>query len=263
MPAIFVSHGAPDLLVTDVPARTFLQGLLDALPARPRAILVVSAHWETGAPRVDASDRPDTIHDFSGFAPALYRLHHAAPGAPELAAEVVSRLQAAGFSSTAPARRGLDHGAWVPLALMDPDATIPALQLSIQTALGPRHHLALGQALAPFREEGVLILASGSLTHDLSEFGPRRHDVNAPQPAWVTGFADWMDARLAAGDVDALVDYRAQAPFAAKNHPTEEHLLPLFVALGAAGDAPAARHLHASATFGILRMDSYAFGAAA
>lgn len=259
MPAIFVSHGAPDLLIRDVPARAFLSGLFGTLPARPHAILSVSAHWETAAALVDASTHPKTIHDFYGFASELYDVRHSALGAPDLADQVVGLLHSAGFPGATTTRRGLDHGAWVPLALMDPQATIPAFQISIQPHLGPRHHLALGRALAPLRDQGVLILGSGSLTHDLSEYGPRRHDVDALQPDWVTGFADWMDAHLAAGDIPALLDYRACAPFAAKNHPTEEHLLPLFVALGAGGDRAQASHLHASATHGILRMDAYAF----
>jgi 4,5-DOPA dioxygenase extradiol len=257
LPSLFLSHGAPTLPLTNTPARAFLSGLGDALP-RPRAILVVSAHWETSLPMVSATDRNDTIHDFHGFPRQLYELRYPAPGSPSVAARVSELLRASGLDCTID-RRGLDHGAWVPLLLMYPQADIPVLQLSVQPHLGPRHHLELGRALAPLRQEGVLIIGSGSMTHDLSEF--RGHGANDPAPDWVNAFADWFHSTLTAGQTEALLDYRRQAPFASKNHPSEEHLLPLYVALGAAGEDAHAERLHASATYSILRMDVYAFGA--
>jgi 4,5-DOPA dioxygenase extradiol len=259
MPSLFLSHGAPTLPLTDTPARAFLQQLGGELP-RPNAILVVSAHWDTAAPTVNAVERNGTIHDFSGFPRALYELEYPAAGSPSIAAKVSDLLRAAGINCKTDGRRGLDHGAWVPLLLMYPQADIPVVQLSIQPHLGTEHHLAMGRALAPLREEGVLIIGSGSMTHDLSEF--RGHGPNDPAPDWVNSFANWTHQSLMTGATDDLLNYRDLAPFAAKNHPTEEHFLPLYSALGAAGVQPRAERLHASSTYSILRMDVYSFEAA-
>jgi 4,5-DOPA dioxygenase extradiol len=260
-PSIFVSHGAPDLLFSDAPARAFLETLLDKLPERPKAILVASAHWETRGIMVSGAKAPETIHDFRGFAKELYEVRYPAPGAPALAAQIVDLFAKSDTAAEIDPLRGLDHGAWVPLALMAPSADIPVLQISLQTPLGPAHHVKIGAALSVLRTEGVLIIGSGSFTHDLSEIFRNRFPENAPVPDWVSRFADWFDEVLQHGDVERLISYRASAPFAVRNHPTEEHLLPLFVALGAGGLDRATR-LHKSATYGVLRMDAYAFGAA-
>jgi 4,5-DOPA dioxygenase extradiol len=259
IPTLFVSHGAPTLPLTDTPVRAFLGTLADWLPERPRAILAVSAHWETVRPAVNSVAVNDTIHDFYGFPRALYEIAYPAPGSSALAERVRELLSADGLEVDIDPSRGLDHGAWVPLSLAFPAAEIPVVQLSVQTALGPGHHLRLGGLLAPLREEGVLILGSGSFTHDLSSFREYVHAIDAPEPDWVTRFADWMDEALAEHRLTDLLAYRRLAPEAARNHPTEEHLLPLFVAMGAGGSA---RRLHASTTHGILRMDVYAFGEA-
>jgi 4,5-DOPA dioxygenase extradiol len=257
LPTLYISHGSPMMALTETPARRFLEQLGGML-ARPRAILVVSAHWETQAPAVTAANRNRTIHDFSGFPPALFALTYDAPGDLELSRRVAAMLKAAGLPASLVPDRGLDHGAWVPLLLAWPAADIPVLQLSIQTSLGPRYHLALGAALRGLRADGILVIGSGSFTHDLSRFRARP-DLDAPESEDVTEFAGWMDGKIIAGDFAALVDYRAQAPHAALEHPTEEHLLPLYVALGAAGEAPVAERLHSSTEFGIMRMDTYAF----
>lgn len=254
MAPIFVSHGSPTLLFDDVPARDFLCELGRTLP-RPKAILVVSAHWETNIPALNAVEVNETIHDFGGFPQILFDQRYPAPGAPALAEQIAGLIRAAGLPAGIDTVRGLDHGAWVPLKLMYPAHDIPVLQLSVQTALGPAHHLKLGEALRPLAGEGVLILASGSFTHDLRSVAWRGANE---EPAWVRAFADWMVKALAEGRTDDLVNYRRLAPYAARNHPTEEHLLPLFVALGAGAGAPAA-HLHQSLTFSVLRMDAYAF----
>ena len=256
MPSLFVSHGALTLPLTDTPARGFLSHLGLTL-GRPKAILVISAHWETAVPTVSAVDRNETIHDFGGFPRALYDIRYPAPGSPSVAAHVSEQLRKAGFDCKIDTRRGLDHGAWVPLLLMYPKTDIPVLQLSVQSYLGPEHHLRVGRALESLRQEGVLIIGSGSFTHDLSEF--RGHAPNDPAPSWVNGFADWFDAALTKGQIDDLLNYRRLAPFATKNHPTEEHLLPLYVAFGAAGQNARAERLHASSTYSVLRMDVYAF----
>ncbi|MFO1426665.1 MAG: DoxX family membrane protein [Steroidobacteraceae bacterium] len=176
----------------------------------PRAILVVSAHWDTPAPRVQAAERPETIHDFSGFPRALYALRYAAPGAPAVGARVLSLLRAAGFSAEGDAQRGLDHGAWTPLMLMRAAADIPVLQLSLQSRLGPRHHYELGRALAPLAREGVLLLGSGSFTHNFAELRWQARLGDAAP--WALEFRDWMRARAQHGDAGAARLPRPRAP---------------------------------------------------
>lgn len=256
LPAVFLSHGAPTLVLTEAPARTFLQALGPSL-GRPAAILAVSAHWETEHPAVTAVATNRTLHDFAGFPEELYRLTYPAPGSPALAQSVAEALAGAGLPCRIDRQRGLDHGVWVPLMLMYPSADVPVVQLSIQSHLGPEHHRQLGRAMRGLRAQDVLILASGSFTHNLSEF--RHHRLDDPAPAWVDAFAAWFDAALADGRCADLLAYRRLAPFAARNHPTEEHLLPLFVALGAGSEPPRVERLHASVTHGVLRMDAYAF----
>ncbi len=256
LPALFLSHGSPMLAVTPGPAHEFLAGLGAAL-GRPRAILVASAHWETAHPVVNAVDRNRTIHDFGGFPRALYDLRYDAPGDPVLAGQVIDLLGAAGLQAGIDRVRGLDHGAWVPLMLAWPAADVPVLQVSVQSGLGPAYHLELGRALAPLRAQGVLVVGSGSFTHDLSRFRGQGQDV--PEAPDVAEFAAWMDTALREGRRSDLLAYRHKAPHAAAEHPTEEHLLPLFVAMGAAGPAARAERLHASTAYGVLRMDAYAF----
>ena len=260
LPTLFLSHGSPMLPLTDAPARDFLIELGHSLK-RPKAILAISAHWETEHPEVSAVAQNETIHDFYGFPRALYEMRYPAPGSPELAHDVATRLQAAGFETTIDGRRGLDHGAWVPLLLMYPQADIPVLQLSIQTEQGPKHHLDIGRAIAALRDDDVLIIGSGSFTHNLDEFRRSRPGVNDPSPPWVDAFADWVHDKVSAGHIDELLDYRRLAPYARNNHPTEEHFLPLFAALGAAGEGARVERLHNSASYGVLRMDVYAFHA--
>ena len=249
LPSLFVSHGAPTLPFDDVPARAFLKSLGASLP-RPKSIVVASAHWETDAPMVNRVAVNQTIHDFHGFPQPLYDLRYPAPGDAALA-ERVSALTGAVPDDA----RGLDHGAWVPLMLMYPARDIPVVQLSVQPEAGIAHHIAIGRKLAPLRDEGVLILGSGSFVHNLRLLD--RRGADAPEPQWSKEFAQWIDAALLAGDDDALVHYRERAPHARQAHPTDEHFLPLFVAYGAGGTP---RHIHDSATFGALRMDAYAFG---
>lgn len=258
LPTLFVSHGSPMLALEDSPARRFLLALGQRLP-RPAAIVMVSAHWETtGGPSVSLAPEPATIHDFGGFAPALYEIRYRAAGAPAVAERAATLFEQAGIPVGRSAQRGLDHGAWVPLSLMYPDADVPVLQISLVHGAGPAAHERLGQALAQLRHEGVLVIGSGSLTHNLYEF--RGQPVDAPVPSWVSEFETWMRERLAASDKAALLDYRKLAPSGVKNHPSEEHLLPLFVAMGAAGPDAKTTLLHASFEHGILAMDAYAFG---
>lgn len=257
LPTLFVSHGAPTTALVDSPARRFLQGLSAAVP-QPRAILAISAHWETEQPRLGAAEKPETIHDFYGFPAPLYQLRYPAPGDPALAGEIAELLRKAGFQAATDAAQGLDHGAWTPLLLGFPAAEIPVLQLSVQPAKDPAHHYALGQALRPLRSQGVLILASGSLTHNLRELD-FRGGQNAPLQPWAIAFADWVKAALEQRRDEDMVAYRRLAPEAKRNHPTDEHFLPLFVALGAATPGAPAEALHRSMELGALSMDSYRF----
>jgi 4,5-DOPA dioxygenase extradiol len=245
------------LALQDSPARRFLQGLGKTLE-RPQAIVVVSAHWETrGAPSVSLASRPETIHDFGGFPRALFEMQYPAPGAPAAAGRAAALLASVGIDAGRSLERGLDHGAWVPLSLMYPDADIPVTQLSVVRGAGPAEHERLGLALTALRHEGVLVVGSGSLTHNLYEF--RGQGIDAPVPQWVSDFETWTKGRLEASDRAALLNYRSEAPFAEQNHPTDEHLLPLFVAMGAAGPDARATQLHASFEHGVLAMDAYAF----
>lgn len=257
LPTLFLSHGSPMMALEPSPARDFLSQLGPAL-GRPDAILVASAHWETERPELNAVAVNMTIHDFYGFPPALHAMRYPAPGAPELAERVAILLNQAGLAAEIDRERGLDHGAWVPLTLMYPAHDIPVLQLSLQSRLSPAHHLQLGQAIARLRAENVLMIGSGSFTHNLARL--RRGAPDAPPLADVAAFSDWMHEALVQHRTDELLAYRCRAPYAALQHPTEEHLLPLFVAFGAAGENAAATRLHASTTYSALRMDAYAFG---
>jgi 4,5-DOPA dioxygenase extradiol len=250
LPAIFVSHGAPTLPFDDVPARDFLRGLGKEL-GRPKAIVAVSAHWDTDMPAASAPPVNDTIHDFRGFPQALYALNYPAPSDGLLAREISGLLN--GLAARVDGSRGLDHGAWVPLMLMYPEADIPVVQLSVQSGRGVAHHIALGRKLAPLRQDNVLVLGSGGFVHNLGQIAP----PGSPEPQWSKDFSAWMHDRLMAGDEEALGDYGARAPHAVLAHPSEEHLMPLLVAYGAGATA---ERLHSSATFGSLRMDAYSFG---
>jgi 4,5-DOPA dioxygenase extradiol len=252
MPTLFISHGSPMLyLEKDVPARSFLAGLGTLVP-RPKAIVAVSAHWTTERPAVSTATRPETIHDFGGFPDALYRLHYNAPGDPALARRVAE------LSGAVPVEEyGLDHGAWVPALLAWPEADIPIFQLSVQPYMSPAHHIALGRKLASLRQEDVLVMGSGSATHNLRRLVRGHHEL-PPEP-WAKAFDDWLADVVTKGDEAALANYRDQAPYAKEAHPTDEHFLPLHVAFGAAGEGAHGRALHRSFTSANLSMASYAF----
>ncbi|MCR4302950.1 MAG: dioxygenase [Gallionella sp.] len=256
MPVLFVSHGAPTLPVEPGETGAAWRKLGEQLP-RPSAILVVSAHWETLVPTVSRAARPETIHDFSGFPAELYELKYPAPGAPGMAQAAALALQHAGIPVQQDDTRGLDHGAWAPLILMYPQADIPVAQLSLQPDKDPAWHIALGRALRPLREQGALIIGSGSISHNLRAIF--KHPQGEPAPEWVTEFCDWMAEKIETGDLAALSAYRTLAPHAVQNHPTGEHLLPLFVALGAADKIAGAQRLNHVMTYGLLAMDAWVF----
>lgn len=256
LPSLFVSHGSPMLILENVPARRFLAGLGGQLP-RPSAVLVMSAHWNTRVPAISLNPRPETIHDFHGFPPELYRQQYPAPGAPDLADRAAALLYAAGIATARVGDYGLDHGAWAPLKLAYPAADIPVAQIAVQPKSDPRHHFAIGAALRPLREEGVLLLGSGSFTHNLG--GLTRVPGEVPVAPWAQGFIDWMVDALEAGRTEDLLDYRDSAPFARENHPTDEHLLPFYFALGAATPGAKVERLYQGVMYGALSMHSFRF----
>lgn len=254
LPSVFVSHGAPTLAIEENDTVEFLRRLGAEL-GRPRAILCVSAHWATRVPTLSTAERPETIYDFGGFPSELYRVRYDAPGAPRLAERAAELLSAAGVTAELSSVRGLDHGAWVPLSLMYPERDVPVTQLSVQPGAGAEAHFRLGRALAPLRREGVLILATGGATHNLYQLG--RGSV---APEWAAQFDEWLDEKIRGGKYVEMFDYQRLAPHASLAHPTDEHLLPLFVAAGAGeSDAPG-RGLHKGWTHGSLSMAAYAFG---
>ena len=257
MPSLFVSHGSPMMAIMDSPASRFLRQWAEAFE-KPQAILMISAHWENRVvPAVSLAKKPETIHDFGGFPKALYRIRYDCPGAQDLARASVDLLRAEGFEAVAVPDRGLDHGAWVPLSLMYPDADIPVFQVSLIHGAGPREHHRMGLALNPLRDKGVLVIGSGSMTHNLLEY--MESLPGDPAPQWVSDFQIWMKAALESGRIDDLLNYREAAPHAARNHPTEEHILPLFVALGSCGEKAEAIRVHSSHAYGVIAMDMYAF----
>ncbi|WP_414652377.1 DODA-type extradiol aromatic ring-opening family dioxygenase [Geomonas sp.] len=236
------------------PSRDFLKRLGSEI-GRPRGIVSISAHWTTAEPRVTTNPHPATIHDFGGFAEELYTLSYPAPGDPLLAGRVLSLLQDNGIGPGGKdSSRGYDHGAWSPLMLMYPEADIPVFQLSVQPQLGPRHHLAMGEALKPLREEGILLLASGALTHNLMDFFGR--ELNAEPLPYAREFADWVVDKVENDRREELLDFQLRAPHALRNHPTPEHFLPLFTALGAGGKG---RLLHDGFTYGVISMAAFAW----
>lgn len=255
LPTLFLSHGAPDLPMRESAVTHFLKSLSQQLP-QPKAILVISAHWNAEPLRVSAAPNPKTHHDFSGFPEALYRLNYPAPGSPKLADRIVQLLTQRGIDCQAHPSRGFDHGTWTPLLLAYPAAKIPVVQLSIQSRQNPEMHWRLGQALGVLRQEGILMIASGSATHNLAAMN---RDYYAAPPVWVREFDDWLAKTLEHQNWNALMQYRQLAPYAQANHPTPEHLLPLFVALGAVGNAAQAKQLHRSYTYSVLSMAAYAF----
>jgi 4,5-DOPA dioxygenase extradiol len=253
VPTVFVSHGAPTFALEPGIAGARLAELGRSL-GTPRAVLVVSPHWITPTPRVGVSERPATIHDFGGFSPALYEIAYPAPGHPELAQRAARLLRDAGWPADADARRGLDHGAWVPLLHLYPRADVPVFQVSMPAALDGASAWRMGEALAPLAGEGVLIVGSGSLTHNLHEIfnGP------GPDTAYVAEFSRWIRDAVVAGDGERLRQALAIAPHAQRAHPTPEHFWPLLVAAAAAGASTGAL-IEGGITHGVLSMDTFVF----
>ena len=268
LPSVFVSHGSPMIALQPGAAGAFMQRLgpaIDATFGRPKAILAISAHTAARAPVLLAAARHEAVYDFGNFDPKLFTLRYDAPGAPALAQRVAGLLGTAGLPVHVADEGGLDHGQWTALRYLYPAADIPILPLAFVPSQSPAQQFALGAALAPLRAEGVLVLGSGSITHNLRRaFAGGLHGPDdLPEIPESLAFRTWMAERGAARDWDALFDYRRQAPHAADMHPTDEHLLPWYVAAGAGGRDAAALRLHAGVTRGVIGMDAYAFGASA
>jgi 4,5-DOPA dioxygenase extradiol len=263
LPTLFISHGSPMHALEAGRAGAAWAALGRELP-RPKALLIASAHWESEWPMLVTGQRPETIHDFGGFPRQLYELRYAAAGAPDVAQHAVDLIRAAGITANGNGCRGLDHGAWVPLLHMYPQADVPVVQISLQPRLGAAHHLRLGEVLAPLRAEGVLIVGSGHLTHNLHEWIAiaRRNQMQPAEVAvepYVQQFRDWVDRVLRSGDRTSLGRWQELAPHARRAHPTDEHFLPLPFAFGAAGPAPQIERLDLGVDSGVLAMDAYVF----
>lgn len=268
LPTVFVSHGSPMHAIDAGRAGDVWAELGRTLP-RPSAVLIASAHWETELPMLSTAPQLETIHDFGGFPPELYKITYPAPGAPDVAKRAIQLLRSSGLTATADASRGLDHGAWVPLRRMFPNADVPVAQVSIQPSLEAAHHLLVGTALAPLTRDGVLVIGSGHITHNLRDWmvgvrqrGSRAVADGAAEP-YVMEFREWIADALLKNDRARLLRWRELAPHAQRAHPTPEHFMPLFVALGAASAAdepgPRVKRLDAGVDSGVLAMDAYVF----
>lgn len=257
LPAVFISHGAPTLAIEDGAGHRFLQEYGRQL-GRPRAIVVLSAHFSAGVAMVTAGENPETIHDFGGLPDELYRMKYPAPGDPALAGKIVELLVEGDVSARLTETRGFDHGAWIPLSLMYPAADVPVVQVSLDPRQGPEYHYRLGQLLAPLRDDGVLIIGSGGVTHNLAEL--QWSGSNGKAPDWAESFNEWVASAIAETEINDLLAYRKSGPHAVRNHPTEEHFFPLLFVLGAAYNEDRGVRVHHSYTYGALSMDSYEFG---
>jgi len=254
-PVFFISHGAPTFAMEPGLLGPQLQVLGRTL-AGVKAVLVVSPHWQTRDVKVMTTQKPETVHDFGGFPSALYDMRYPAPGQPEFANAAARLLTAAGFTTGFDAHRGLDHGAWVPLGHLLPGAPVPVFQVSMPATLTTAQAVDMGRALAPLRAQGVVIVGSGSMTHNLYEF---RQSGTQPEP-YAQEFAAWVRTAVLAHAVQPLINYRVEAPHAVRAHPTEEHFLPLLVALGAQQDGDDVQILEGGITHGVLSMESYVWG---
>ena len=252
--SVFISHGSPMHALQPGAAGEAWKALARRLP-KPRAILIASAHWETQLPMLTGSDKPETIHDFYNFPEPLYKLRYPAPGAPEVAKRAQALLKDAGFTAAIDGCRGLDHGAWSPLLYMYPQADIPVVQISVQPELGPQHHVNVGKAVRPLADEGVLIIGSGHMTHNLRDWS---RGQGAPAP-YAREFQAWVFDKLKEKDVASLVDYRSRSQHGVRAHPTDEHFLPLFFALGAAAEKAKPQRVYDAIDSGVLAMDAYVF----
>lgn len=260
MPTLFVSHGAPLFALEPGATGPALGRWAAAQAPAPRGIVVMSPHWMARSPAVMSNPAPSTWHDFGGFPRPLYSLQYPAPGDPQLAQRVQMLLAEAGMAAQADAQRPFDHGTWVPLLHLYPQAGIPVVQVALPVGFGPREVYAMGQAMQALRSEGILVMGSGAMTHNLGEFGMFDGSTAVP---YAVEFCRWVESAVARGDRTALLAYRELAPHAHRAHPTEDHFLPIFFALGAAawgqeGSAPVLDYVSREILYGSLAMDALA-----
>ncbi len=251
-PSLFISHGAPDFILTDDPAIAALQALGTRFP-QPRAIVIISAHWLRQPIGVTSGATHPTIHDFSGFPEKLYQLTYPAKGDPELAREIVDTLTAQGMASAPIADRGLDHGSWIPLLISYPQATIPVIQVSLPGG-DLQASAELGTALMPLREQGVLIIGSGSSVHNLSAL-----NREARIDPWASEFEDWLQTTVEGNRFDDLLRAEQLAPGFHTAHPTSEHFAPLLTAWAAGDQSRPGKRFHHSYMYGTLGMSMFEF----
>jgi 4,5-DOPA dioxygenase extradiol len=255
--ALFVPHGAPTFALDSGAAGVAMRQLATQFD-KPRAIIVISPHWDTEIPTVSTATELETIYDFYGFPDELYRIKYPAKGYPEGAQEVVKALQKRFSKVGTDPTRGLDHGAWTPLRQMFPNADIPIIAVSIQSHAGTAHALAMGEALEELTHQGFLVIASGNITHNLGDY--RMAALQGGQtPAYVQTFADWVEIQMIAKNVQQLLDYRQHSREGVRSHPAEDHLLPLYVAMGAAGKDASAKAFFRGISSYVIAMDGYTF----
>jgi len=254
---LFVPHGSPTFALDPGAAGAAMRDVI-GLFAKPRAIIVVSAHWDTAVPTVSTASQLETIYDFYGFPEALYTIKYPAVGSPEGAQEVVQALKKRFAQVNTDATRGLDHGAWSPLRHMFPKADVPIIPVSIQSHAGTAHALALGEALEELTHQGFLVIGSGNITHNLGDFRLAAMQ-SGHTPAYVEGFANWVETQMSGKHWQQLLDYRLHSPEGVRSHPSEDHFLPLFVALGAAGKAASAKAFFRGISNHVIAMDGYSF----
>ncbi len=251
---LFISHGAPDLLIRQTLAHNFLKELSNNF-VKPKAIVVFSAHYESDVLEITGNLNLQTIYDFSGFPAELYRMNYPALGAPDLAQEIVNLFEEVNFPAKINPKRGLDHGAWVPLKLMYPDADIPVIQISLQSSQDSIYHYKIGRIISYLKEQNILIIGSGGVTHNLMMAFQNK---DKPTPTWVEKFSDEIYQVLQNQDISSIINWH-NLEYAQENHPSFEHFIPLIIALGAAGNSFTAQRLHHSYDYSVLAMDCYVF----
>lgn len=265
IPSIFISHGAPTIVMEASPARDYLASLGEQID-RPKAIVVMSAHFEASGPTVVADPAPEMIYDFGGFPDEMYRMVYPAPGEPALARRVAGMMEQAGLKTTVLDKRGFDHGTWTPMMLAYPDAEVPIVQIAVDPNRDANYHYEIGKALAPLAEEGILLVGTGHITHNLRAVFSIMRSGEAADPEMVKkvdAFTGWFAEKFSENDTRAILNWKEHAPFAAENHPTDEHLMPLFFAYGAGGENPDAVRAHHSVQFEFFTYESWMFGQAA
>lgn len=255
LPSLFLAHGAPDLPLKPHVARDFLAELGDHLP-KPRGILVISAHWAAPVPTLTSAEKPGTVHDFSGWPAELYKITYPARTNERFVQDIQNTLSAHEITYSTDHVRGFDHGAWVPLLISYPKADVPVVQLSLVSGTGPKAHFELGQALADLRKSGVLIIGSGATVHNLYALMKE----GTPPASWALAFDAWLSDSLTRRDLSDLLAFPRVPDSASMAHPTIEHFLPLYVAMGAGWEAGSSRRIHHSYSYGSIGMSCYAFG---